>query len=69
MSGIYKITEVVAISDKGFTEAVQDGVQRAAKTIRRLGWFEVVEQRGLIKDGHIAEFQVTLRLGFKLEEQ
>ncbi len=68
MANVYKMTEIVAISSKSFSDAVSEGVKRASKTIRHLGWFEVVEQRGLIKDGNVAEFQVKIRLGFKLDE-
>ena len=42
-------------------------VEEAGKTIRHMDWFEVVEERGRIKDGKVAEFQVTIRIGFKLE--
>ncbi len=69
MANVYKMTEIVAISDKSFSDAVREGVKRASKTIRHLGWFEVVEQRGLIKDGNVAEFQVKIRLGFKLDDE
>ena len=62
MANVYKMTEIVAISSKSFSDAVSEGVKRASKTIRHLGWFEVVEQRGLIKDGNVAEFQVKIRL-------
>ncbi|HEY9682835.1 MAG TPA: dodecin [Oculatellaceae cyanobacterium] len=64
----YKMTEIVGTSPKSFADAVQEGVKRAAKTLRHLGWFEVTEQRGLIKDGQVAEFQVTIKVGFKLED-
>ncbi len=69
MANVYKMTEIVAISDKCFSDAVREGVKRASKTIRHLSWFEVVEQRGLIKDGNVAEFQVKIRLGFKLDAE
>ena len=68
MPGTYKITEIVGTSTKSFADAAQEGVKRAAKTLRNLGWFEVVESRGLIKDGLVAEFQVTMKVGFKLED-
>jgi flavin-binding protein dodecin len=68
MPGTYKITEIVGTSTKSFADATQEGVSRAAKTLRNLGWFEVVEMRGLIKDGNVAEFQVTLKVGFRLED-
>ena len=68
MGNVYKMTELVGTSSKGFDEAVAEAIQRASKTIRHMGWFEVTNQRGLIKDGQVAEFQVTLKAGFKLEE-
>jgi flavin-binding protein dodecin len=68
MSGVYKKTEIVGTSTKSFADAVQEGVKRASKTLRNLGWFEVVEQRGLVKDGQVAEFQVKVKLGFKLDD-
>ncbi len=68
MSSVYKMTELVGTSSHSFDEAVKDAVSRASKTIRHMGWFEVVDQRGLIKDGQVAEFQVTIKVGFKLED-
>lgn len=67
MPGIYKKVEVVGISDVSFAEAVKVAVEEAGKTIRHMSWFEVVEQRGRIHEGKVAEFQVTIRIGFKLE--
>ncbi len=67
MSGIYKKIEVVGTSPVSFAEAVKAAVAEAAKTVRKMSWFEVAEQRGAIKDGKVLEFQVTLRVGFKLE--
>ncbi len=67
MSGIYKKIEVVGTSPDSFAEAVKSAVKEAAKTVRKMSWFEVVEQRGAIKDGAVVEFQVTVRIGFKLE--
>ncbi|MBN9393731.1 MAG: dodecin domain-containing protein [Candidatus Melainabacteria bacterium] len=68
MSGVYKMTEIVGTSKDSFADAVKKGVKRASKTLRNLNWFEVVDQRGLIKDGEVAEFQVTIKVGFKLED-
>jgi len=68
MPGTYKMTEVVGTSPKSFADAVQEGVKRASKNLRNIGWFEVIEQRGLIKEGQVAEFQVTIKIGFKLED-
>lgn len=67
MAGTYKITELVGISPVSFAEATKAAVAEAAKTIRNMDWFEVTEERGRIKDGKVVEFQVTLKIGFKLE--
>jgi dodecin len=67
MPGIYKIVEIVGTSPVSFAEAVKSGVAEAAKSIQHMGWFEVVEQRGQIADGAVKEFQVTLKIGFKVE--
>lgn len=67
MPGIYKLIDVVGTSPVSFAEAVKAAVAEASKTVQHLNWFEVVEQRGAIKDGNVAEFQVTVRIGFKLD--
>lgn len=67
MPGVYKITEIVGTSSISFAEAVKAGVEEAAKTVHHMDWFEVVEERGRIADGKVAEFQVTLKIGFKLQ--
>jgi len=67
MAGIYKKIEIVGTSPDSFAEAVKSAVKEASKTVRKMSWFEVVEQRGAIKDGKVLEFQVTIRVGFKIE--
>ena len=67
MSGTYKVVEIVGTSAAGFAEAVRSAVEEASKTRRHLDWFEVVEQRGRIVEGKVQEFQVTLKVGFKIE--
>ena len=67
MPGTYKKIEVVGTSPVSFSEAVKAAVVDASQTIRRLDWFEVIEQRGMIKDGKVAEYQVVLKIGFKVE--
>jgi dodecin len=67
MPGTYKVTEIVGTSPVSFAEAVKAGVAEAAKTIRHLDWFEVIGERGRIADGKVQEFQVVLKIGFKLE--
>ncbi len=67
MSGTYKKIEIVGTSPVSFAEAVKTAVRDASQTVRHMDWFEVIEMRGRINDGGVAEFQVTLRIGFKLE--
>jgi flavin-binding protein dodecin len=67
MAAIYKLVEIVGTSPVSFAEAVKAGVAEAGKTIRHMDWFEVIEQRGRIADGQVQEFQVTMKVGFKLE--
>ena len=68
MNGVYKLTEIVGTSPKSFADASNEAVKRASKTLRDLKWFEVTDMRGLVKDGQVAEYQVTLKVGFKIEE-
>src|SRR3989442_2457991 len=67
MPGIYKLIEVVGTSPSSFAEAVKGAVIEAGKTVQHMDWFEVIEQRGAIKDAKVAEFQVTVRIGFKID--
>jgi dodecin len=67
MPGTYKKIQVVGTSPVSFADAVKNAVRDASATIRHMDWFEVVEMRGRLKDGDVAEFQVTIRIGFKLE--
>ena len=65
---IYKKIEIVGSSPNGMEEAVQNALARASKTVRNMRWFEVAETRGYVDDGKIAHWQVTLKIGFTLEE-
>jgi flavin-binding protein dodecin len=67
MPGTYKIMEIVGTSPTSYAEATRAAIADAGKTIRHMDWFEVVEQRGIIADGKVTEFQVTLKVGFKIE--
>ena len=67
MAGVYKKIEVVGTSPTSYAEATRFAVEEASKSVRHMSWFEVVEQRGAIKDGKVLEFQVTLAIGFMLE--
>ena len=68
MDPVYKKTEVVGTSDKSFAEATRTAVAKASRTLRNLDWFEVVEMRGFIEKGKVKQFQVTLKIGFRLED-
>ena len=67
MAGTYKMTELVGTSPVSFAEAVKAAVAEAAKTVHHMDWFQVVEERGRIADGKVTEFQVTIKIGFKIE--
>lgn len=64
----YKIIEMVGTSNKSCDDAIKNALSRAAQTVRNLDWFEVIQTRGSIdKKGAVAAFQVTLKIGFRLE--
>ncbi|HVE43137.1 MAG TPA: dodecin [Planctomycetota bacterium] len=65
---IYKITELTGSSPKSLEDAVNQAVTRAAKTLRNLRWFEITETRGHIDNGKVAHWQVTLKIGFTLDD-
>lgn len=65
--GIFKLIELVGTSKESFEDASNNAVREAAKTIKNLSWLEVVEQRGHITNGQISEFQVKVKLSFKIE--
>ena len=65
---VYKTIELVGSSARGMEEAVQKAIGKAAETVRNLRWFEVLDTRGHIENGRVAHWQVTLKLGFTLEE-
>jgi flavin-binding protein dodecin len=65
---VYKVVELTGTSHEGSDEAVRGAIERANKTLKNLDWFEVVETRGHIADGRIAHWQVTVKLGFRIED-
>ena len=69
MDHVYKITELTGSSPKSMEDAVAQAVGRASKTLRNLRWFEVTETRGHIEEGKIDHWQVTLKIGFTLEDE
>jgi len=66
---VYKLVEIVGTSDKGFAEAVSAGVARASKTLRNLDWFEVTEMRGRVTKNKVSQFQVKIKVGFRLDDE
>jgi len=66
MGGVYKLIELAGVSDKSYEDAIQNAIRKASESLKAITWFEVVEQRGAVKDGKITEFQVILKVGFKL---
>ena len=67
MPGTYKTIELVGTSPTSFAEAVKAAVAEASATVRHMDWFEVVNERGRIVNGKVEEFQVALKVGFKIE--
>lgn len=65
---VYKTVEITGSSSDGVTQAIDRAVTKASQTLRGLDWFEVTEIRGHIEDGTVAHYQVTLKLGFLLED-
>jgi flavin-binding protein dodecin len=65
---IYKSVEITGSSPDGVTEAINTAIAKASQTLRNLDWFEVVGVRGHIGSGGVAHYQVTLKIGFRLED-
>jgi flavin-binding protein dodecin len=65
---VYKHLSLTGSSPESSDAAVRNAIAKAAKTVRNMDWFQVVETRGEIQDGKIAHWQVTLEVGFRLEE-
>ena len=65
---VYKTIELVGSSTRGMEDAIQKAVAKAAETVRNLRWFEVLDTRGHIEEGRVAHWQVTVKIGFTLEE-
>jgi dodecin len=68
MSNVYKKIELVGSSREGVDDAISRAVVKAAETMRNLDWFEVKEIRGWIQDGEVQHTQVTLQVGFRIED-
>ena len=68
MSNVYKKIELVGSSREGVDDAIKRAINKASETMHHLDWFEVTEIRGWIKDGEPQHTQVTLQVGFRLED-
>jgi flavin-binding protein dodecin len=64
---VYKLVELVGSSTESISDAIQNAISRASSTIRNVRWFEVVQVRGGVTDGAVAQYQVTLKVGFTLD--
>ena len=65
---VYKLLELVGSSTASTDDAIRNAIEMASKTVRHIDWFEVVETRGHVADGKVAHYQVTLKVGFRLDE-
>lgn len=65
----YKVTEIVGSSADSIDAAIRSGIGRASESLRHLGWFEVTDIRGHLEDGAVAHYQVTMKLGFRLDDE
>jgi flavin-binding protein dodecin len=65
----YKVIEIVGSSQTGNDDAIKNAIAEASRTLKHIGWFEVVKQTGHVEDGRIHHFQTTLKIGFRLDQQ
>ncbi len=65
---VYGLSEVVGSSPTSVDEAIRNAIRKAARTVRNIEWFQTQEIRGHVVDGDVAHFQVTLKLGFRVED-
>jgi dodecin len=64
----YRLSEIVGTSSESIHQAVRNGLKRASRTIRNLDWFEVTQIRGTVVDGEVGQFQVAMKVGFRVED-
>jgi flavin-binding protein dodecin len=65
---VYKQVELTGSSKTSIEDAIQNAITKASQTLRNLNWFQVVDSRGYIENGKVAYWQVTIKLGFRLED-
>ncbi len=64
----YRLTDIVGTSGDSVQQAIRNGVARAAETVRHIDWFQVSEIRGTVVNGNVGQFQVTMKVGFLVED-
>ena len=64
----YVVNVIVGTSTESIDQAIRNGIERASRTLRNLDWFEVVQTRGELQDGQVGHYQVTLKVGFRMED-
>ena len=65
---VYKLIELTGTSETSIEDAVNRALARAGESVRLMRWFNVIETRGTIQDGKVGEWQVTIKIGFKIED-
>jgi flavin-binding protein dodecin len=65
---VYKMIELTGSSDKGIEEAIQNAVEKAGQTVRNMRWFQVMDTRGHIDNNQVQHWQVTIKIGFTMED-
>ena len=65
---VYRITEIVGSSPDGIDQAIRNAIARASSTLHNLDWFQVTEIRGDLREGNVGNTQVTIKVGFRLDE-
>jgi len=67
-NNVYKKIEITGTSSKSSDDAIENALARASKSVKNLRWFEVVETRGAISDGNVQQWQVTIKVGFTMND-
>jgi flavin-binding protein dodecin len=65
---VYRLSEIVGSSPTSIDDAIRTAVRKASQTVRNIEWFQAEEIRGQVVDGDVAYFQVTLKIGFRVED-
>ena len=68
-SHVYKLIELVGTSPTSTDDAIRNAIRKAAVTVKHIDWYQVIDSRGHVQDGQIAHFQVSLKVGFRIEDE